>query len=393
VEERVEWRSYFPSGRECRLLELTGLDIPREDRFVAVECANTAADGHGDFTNELGRMVELENAAGEAIPTTPGLRSVSDRIDRLSEMVCRTTPYLDHPDVREALETSLPDDLYTFETHGVDATRPHTLDDPDEGQATGTVAVMRGKPEYLLGNLSPAYEAVRDHWLDLVEEFIAAGVDGVNVRLANHTRSHEHYEYGYNEPVCDRAGDLDHAAVARRNGEAYTAFLREAAELLDANGCEIGVHLSNEIFADDGRPHGFRGTQGVMHIPRNVEWQWRTWIGEFADYVELRGFGNNRRWRRDRMVDRIAAAIAESDRSPPLVYQSERTFDVDAVGSDPAGPFEELRAEVEYATDHPAIDAWNLYETRDVTRLSGDGSLVGSRQYADFLSEYFDPSA
>jgi len=395
VSESVEWRNYYQSGRDCRVITIEDLAIPEEKRFIVVRYHDAGPEG--DFTNELGRLVELETDSGDRVLTTPGLGPGPNQLSRFPDIYYRTSPYLRHPEVREAVEESLADHHYTFETHGVDATRVHTLDEIDtdsggysdaESADFGSVAVMRGKPEYLLGNLSPAYETVRDHWLDIVRECIAAGVDGVNFRLQNHTRSHEHYEYGYNDPVCDRgAGQIDHAAVARRNGDAYTTFLRDAASLLAEHGCEIGVHLSVEIFADDERPHGFRGNHGVMHIPRNFDWQWKTWINEFADYVELRSFGNVRPWRRERIVDRIAATIAQTERSIPLLYQSDELFS--AWETPPETAWEGLRSEVEFVRDHPEIDAFVLYETRDLTRLDDDGSLVGSSEYADFFDGHF----
>lgn len=395
VRESVAWRNYFYSGRQCRIIHLTGLDIPADRRFIRVDYTGDETDGA--FTNELGRLVELDTQSGETVPSTPGLPSAAHRVARFDERVYQTTAYLDHPEVRTAVEATELDDICQFETIDTDATRVVTLDavdgveeEPGAPTRIGGAPVMRGKPEYLMGNLSPAYESVREHWLDVVEECIDAGVDGVNFRMQNHTRSHEHMEYGYNDAVCDRSADqTDHAAVAQRNGDAYTQFLREAASLLDDHGCDVGVHLSVEIFADDERPHGFRGNHGVMHIPRNFDWQWDRWIAEFADYVELRAFENVRPWRRERIVDDIGATIADADRPIPLVYQGGDGFDVHAAETEAerAGKLSALRAELEWVGDQQYIDAYNLYETRDFTRIDEDGSLVGSQDYADIVRE------
>lgn len=125
-----------------------------------------------------------------------------------------------------------------------------------------------------------------------------------------------------------------------------------------------------------------------MHIPRNVDWQWETWIDEFADYVELRAFGNVRPWRRERIVDRVAATIRETDRSIPLVYQSDNTFSAHDRET-PPGAWEQLRSEIDFVRDHPGIDAFLLYETRDLARLADDGSVTGDPGYAEFLADQF----
>jgi len=268
----------------------------------------------------------------------------------------------------------------------VDATPTdeHTLE-------AGDVAVMRGKPEYLLGNLHPAYEAVRERWLSLVEECIEAGVDGVNFRLMNHTRAHDNWEYGYNEPVMvESDGRIDNRAVARANGAAYTGFLREATEKLRANDCEMGVHLSYHVFTYPGNPN--------YPIPRNFEWEWETWIEELADYVELRGPGPGE-WKREGILDRIAEVTDAAPRPVRVSYQTstvkERRSDdpLHASWFGPSAPEPAVRKalieDIEAATAHPGIDAYLLYETDAFTRLTEDGTFEGSEALADIVADHF----
>jgi hypothetical protein len=145
-----------------------------------------------------------------------------------------------------------------------------------------TVAVARGKVRHLAGVLNPVYPQVREEWLHTVQYCIDRDVDAVDFRPSYHLRPQEGFAYGFNPPVLEQMVDPGSSAEAARIiGSAYTAFLREAGELLHSCGRRIGVHVISTFV----RPNDENKSPPTTE---NMEHQWETWIDEIADFVVFR---------------------------------------------------------------------------------------------------------
>lgn len=378
--ETIEWRPTYPTGTMCRVLHLEGLRIPEEHTYFLVQCA--VADGDGDFANERGCLVELAGSESESMPCilSTGRVAYETHRDRYLRSALYETlmPYLRMPEVRAELfdeerARAHYRDFYSFDEHRK-VTDAYTLD------REGYVAVCRGKPEYMLGNLHPIYPEVREHWLDLVRYCLDRGVDGVNIRHSNHTRSPEDWDYGFNEPAIAAAeGSTDFAAICRANGDAYTQFLREARELVKSRGRNFTIHLYAQMIAPDDRPWR------LNYLPPNFDWQWETWVKEIADDLEFRGVWTLRPWNLRRVLDTFSAVCAAAGK--PLYYQGnqkELSFD---------GPLHFTQAEIDMVKSRTDLDGYVLYETATISRMDDAGEIVGSPQVEALIRKEFPASA
>lgn len=374
--ETVEWRPTFPGGRQCRILHLTGLQLPTAHRYILLRCA--LADDEGDFTNEGGNLVELEGRDGGALPFILGsgpadLRQARARWDLPANALRRQLlRYHNLPEVRAITE-----DPSRWEEHFRDycvfgnqsLTGTYTLD------KAGHVAMACGKPEYMLGNLHPIYPEVRRHWLDLIRYCLERGVDGINIRQAHHTRSTEPWEYGFNAPVLAATGGrTDYPSITRANGDAYTQFLREAHDVLKSHGKPLTLHLHAQMLAPDDRGY-------LSYLPPNFDWQWETWANEIADELELRKHWTLRPWNIRPMVERFLAVTRAANK--PLYLQSrfrELSY---------AGPNRRLREELELYRSHPDLSGFVLYETAYCTRVNASGEVEGSPDVAQLMKTIF----
>ncbi|OVE80306.1 hypothetical protein BVY01_00495, partial [bacterium I07] len=288
--ETLEWRFVFPKWQPCRILHLEELEIPKDHAYIIIKCQ--LADGRGDFSNESGRIIELTGPEGQDIPYYPGSGPVSpDSFKRLftSPLMTKLIRYLQLPEVQKQINDPVNLQKHFSEFYQFEKMRPTdsiTLD------RNGYLALVCGKPEYVMGSMHPIYPEVREHWLELVRFCLDRGVDGINLRAANHTRPREHQYYGFNEPVLEASGGrTDFPTIARINGNAYTEFLREARDLIKSKGKSITIHLHATMLSPDDRRW-----RSSHQLPGNFEWQWRTWVREIADDLEFRGGNMLRQW-------------------------------------------------------------------------------------------------
>ena len=214
----------------------------------------------------------------------------------------------------------------------------------------------------MLGNLHPIYPEVCRHWLDLTQFCLDRGVDGVSFRVANHTRSPESWEYGFNEPVLEAsAGKADYPTISRINGNAYTKFLREAKQLVKSCGKTMMVHLNAEMLMPDNR-----GRQSPL--PPNFEWQWETWVSEIADEVEFRGGYMLQPWNLNKALDIFSAATRAANK--PLYYQSDFHSMTNSEGR-----MVQKKQETEMVKSHQGLDGLVLYTTNNYTQTDSNGSV------------------
>ncbi len=370
--ETIEKRYRFPYWRECRVLHLEGLQIPLDHKYVLVKCA--LADEKGNFTNEKGNILELVGGDGKILPHTLSTGPVKMEEHEgfyQSKLLKKVVRYLQMAEVQS--EISDPErlkehyrDFYSFGEYNVgDMT---TLD------KEGYVAAACGKPEYIPGHLNPVYPEVREHWLDFIRFCLDRGVDGINIRISNHTLSTEPWEYGFNEPVLLASnGKTDFAAISRINGDGYTLFLREARKLIKSRGKSLAVHLETNLLMPDERPGK------ISSYPYNFEWQWETWVNEIADEFEIRGVYELRPWN-------LAKAIAIFSQAT-IAVRKPLYLEGDFHGMSFDGPFASTEAEIEMVKNHPGLDGYVFYETANITRLNENGQLEGSPGIENVLNK------
>lgn len=372
--ESVQWRPTFPKGKLCRILHLEGLKIPDGHKYLLVRCS--LADQHGDFTNERGNIVELVDYDGHQIPLILSSGRVHYK-DHFPESDMNSSSkyvrYFQSPEFKsEFIDVNKAkahyQDFYSFNERDR-SFMPYTID------KEGYVAVACGKPEYMLGNLHPIYPEVREHWLDKLRYCLDRGVDGINIRTSNHTRSPEAYEYGFNDPVIEAAGgNTNYPAIRRINGNAYTQFLREARDLVKSRGKSLTIHLYAQMLMPDDR------FARLSYIPPNIEWQWETWVREIADDLEFRGAWTLRPWNLRQVLDTFSMVTSAAKK--PFYFQGN----MKELGYE--GPHTFTQGELDMVRNTPGMDGFVLYETANFTRLNEKGQINGSIDLASLLYKY-----
>lgn len=370
--ESIEWRPCFPKSRDCRILHLEGLQIPQDHSYILIRCSLRGPEG--GFANERGKIIELQNEQGEEVPfiVSTGPIAFEEHCGQLNrDPFCRIVRYLQSPEVSGILNspeagTTHYRDFYGFnERHNWTAS--YALD------REGYIAVACGKPEFMIGNLHPIYPEVRAHWLDMIRFCLDRGVDGVNIRTSNHTRSPEAWDYGFNEAVIKAAGGrTDYPAIRRINGEAYTRFLREARDLVKSRGKSLTIHIYGQMLMPDDRP------DYLSYIPPNFEWQWETWIQEIADDLEFRGAWALRPWNLRQVLETICSVIHTAGK--PFYYQGnmkEIKYD---------WPLDITAAELEMVRQNPDMDGFVLYETAHFAAMDEKAKILRNEELEKLLN-------
>jgi len=369
--EAIEKRYRFPYWRKCRVLHLENLNIPEGHRYFLIRCS--LADNKGDFMNEKGNILELAGPDGKNIPHTLSTGPVSleahyDSFYR-SKVMTQLVRYLQLPEVQAEINDlqKMKEHYRHFYSFGeYNPIDPVTLD------RDGYVAAACGKPEYIFGTLHPVYPEVREHWLNMVNYCLDRGVDGINFRVANHTRSPESWAYGFNEPVIEATGGkTGYTDISRINGNAYTQFLREAQRLIKRKGKAMTVHLYPDMILLNDRP------DKLNSLPRNFEWQWKIWVKELADELEFRGVFRLRPWHLQQAMDVFSTVTREAGK--PFYFQG------DFHGLSFHGPFYSTAEEIDWVKGYSGLDGYVLYETANFTRINEDGEVEGSPEMVNLL--------
>ena len=226
VEQGFSFRHDIENGFRAVYLEDLNITSP----YLLIECL--LANKISYFGNTLDKLITLYNDKGEEIPFSYGLKR---RIGILNKYPSGTNA----PGFEFDEGSGLAGELKRFR-HGIDNA-------PD-----GLTAIAKGYSPYIRGALSPAYPEVRNLWLKHINQCIAAGVDGVDIRVANHNRSFQWERYGFEKPVveaCARKGfDIvndPNAQSAKRSmlGEFYLEFLEKASHAVRQAGKKVQIHL------------------------------------------------------------------------------------------------------------------------------------------------------
>jgi hypothetical protein len=257
-------------GAPVRVLTLENLALT--DRFVAV---TTDLPGpRGDFRNTALAMIEVFGDGPEPLPIVVATLSAIWTTPRSFrdgglEFDSGYGPFLVELDVNNE------------PARGVEWSRAQG----------GCIAFSRGKNEYLAVAPCEVYPEVQRLWLGWVDRLLAAGVDGIDLRVSAHgTLTDEPHAYGWNEPVAAEYRRLhgadqshDTALLSELRGAHYTGFVREASRRVRARGKRMQVHVHTEAF----RANPCHGQ--LMGFPANVRFEWQRWLRErLVDGITLR---------------------------------------------------------------------------------------------------------
>ena len=285
-------------GRRVRVLTLAGLHIPADQRYIMVR--STAADGPPTFFNYARGLMELYDSAGQLIPSTwdEGKMTLGGPMGALANL--RGFLMRRHAVFSDLGKYPLPrgygksPGAFAFYFDHAAKPRVRALDgylgEPNE--CDGQIVMARGKNMFLTGALHPIYPEVSAFWLSLVEHCIASGVDGIDVRIANHSSwSSDGEEYGFNAAVAEqyqqrygrdvRTQPFDREKWRGLQGEYFTQFLREAKERLRRDELPLHVHVNGMI---DQPRFMWRN-----NVPCNFTFDYEAWIEEgLVDGITLK---------------------------------------------------------------------------------------------------------
>ena len=267
------------SGAPVRTLTLEGLDLT--DRYILV--TTDFRDQEGDFGNAPSAMIEAYGPGPDPLPIVVATRSamwIRPRDFRTGglEFDSGMGPFPVRLDTDNA---STEGTMFGIVTKS-------------KWNWGGCIAFARGRNDTLACTPCAVHPEVEKLWTGWVDRLLAAGVDGVDVRVSAHgSLTDDPLEYGFNGPLLEecreRFGteigntDGDRARLARLRGRHYTRFIREAGRRVRSAGKKFQVHVHAEAFGPDPC-HG-----QLMGFPANLEFDWRTWLLEgLADGITLR---------------------------------------------------------------------------------------------------------
>lgn len=280
-------------GKPARVLTLSGLKIDLAYQYFAIR-TTFGQEGKEDFNNACSRLMELRDGKGRPLPSTSD-RGVMDRnaIDQyLAVLWLFRTGHWGVPSeyaLSPTFGTTPQTTAYWFGIVQESNNDPQRALDAPGG---GYIAGVRGKQQYM-NTLQPMYPQVRAYWLRQIKSLIDDGVDGITLRVDNHSSWYtEPYEYGFNPPVVEAyrkkygvdilTQPFDRDKWRALQGDAYTQFVREARELTQKH--HVKLQLSINQLMGDAMPYW-----RLNNVPVTIQWQWKRWIEEkLCDSVELK---------------------------------------------------------------------------------------------------------
>jgi len=269
-------------GDPVRVLTLSGLEL--NDPYILV--TTDFCDGPGDFTNAWDRLLTAVDPQGREVP---GVYATGAAIWFPEWEDFRSGGLVfDTGRGPEAVTLDLPNQVSAGAQPDLPSNRFYA---PGQKRVQGCIAFARGRNPYLPGALCETEPQVQDFWLRCVGEMLDAGVDGVELRVENHsTHTDTPGDYGFNPAVLERMqeGGADvRVEVSRVRGAAYTEFLRRAKKMVTARGRRMRVNLNLDWF----RPAHERPGARRLAYPANVEFDWRVWVEQgLMDEAMLRPF-------------------------------------------------------------------------------------------------------
>ncbi|MBM4408430.1 MAG: hypothetical protein FJ038_07515 [Chloroflexi bacterium] len=378
----AEVRDYFGrvvtrAGAPVRSLVLENVHLDDPFTLVTTRLRDGEPRAPGpDFRNTARHMIEALDRDGRPIRTVVATRSATANLNRDFR--------------RQGLEFDCGYGLFQYALDADNRAQSAAWDTPQGG----CIAFALGVNETLGGAPCESVPAIQDAWLAWLRSLIAAGVDGVDIRISAHgTHTDEPFAYGFNPevlaaaeiepaattmegPARPRPGERpDLATIARVRGDVYTQFLRRAREALRAAGLPLQVHLHTEAF----RPNPVHGQ--LMGFPAKLEFGWREWLASgLVDSATLRTAWYERlgppiddlgELLRESFVEET---IVEARRHGVPLYLNRYAMDGNTRRTGVRA--DRYLEDFEFAFRDERLDGFDLYELWALAGPSADGSRV-----------------
>lgn len=394
----------FRENRQVRVLIIEGIRIPAERKYLLI-----VSSRHGEtvtFGNRVDRLLELDGPDGKPIRFTwddaviPSF-DMRDRF-RVVNLLCKGEQSA--PTIPPGYGTSLSSSSFMFDLghflheRGLDGTQTPMLEEGGgwakaAGAINGHIAAARGYNTHVIGGLHPCYPETREYWLGWVRQAVACGVDGVDLRFANHsTWSGAGLEYGFNQPVADefhrrhgtdiRTEPFDLEVWKALNTEHLTTFLRAARELLRTSGKALQLHVNGAFELERTQHPSCIG--GRNNVPVCFAYPWEKWLAEgLADAVTLKDI-------RAPMVSPAAGEVfarrvcqACADRAIPVYVDSW------ICATNGHAYWDECTEFIRRWLEVPGVAGCILYEGNTMVRYDKpSGAVNGSEAIGRFLGEF-----
>ena len=345
-------------GDEVRVLNISGLNLL--DTFIAV--TTNFEDSAGTFANTAVEMVRAFGPDDQPLPIVVASHKAIWRPQR---------------DLRSGdleYDTGLGGAMVRLDVSNSSAEFTNALsyaaDAPD-----GVIAFAKGRNRYLAGSLCEGDPEVETYWLEWVSDCIAAGVDGLDVRISCHSSWTDSPQmYGFNQPVAAeyerRYGvnpdvePYDPVLLGDVRGDLYDRFLRAAKARLAAAELPLHHHIEIESFRPDASPSRVRSRPG------NITFHWRRWLQTgLTDETTLFG----RAWPPERLLN--DAFVQEVlDEVSTTGVPAHLSLPVKVSGTDGV----RLADQIEYTFRSGRLDGYSIYETAalyDRHKTGPDGRL------------------
>ncbi len=371
LEDRVEYRSSFTHRGDSRIVILSGLDIPETERYIEVRFSSDWTDE--EFIHHPHAIIELAGSDGALLPSSPAhIGSAPERFKAFTTvpLLSRINPCMNDPEFANFVQKA---DLDAIWSEYREVGWPWQSEARIHAHEDRCITAARGVlPRIPI--LHPGYPEVRSYWLAQIRDLLDKGVDGVNIRPSSHYhfRTTPPEAYGFNEPSLQSVDEPQNRAdIAEANGSFFTGFLREARRLIAGEyGKELGVHVLAPFFYD-------RDESGKQLDFALMDWQWREWVRDIADYAEFRGLMGFRPLTGRLMVEEVAKECRKH--STPLILQSDRRLVA-------GGLMKDLKDEAQWAFSHPDITAYQLYETANFSAIDEKtGKVVCNPPFKAFV--------
>jgi hypothetical protein len=373
VEAPDDVRDYFgrlvtARGAPVRRLTITGpggAPLQLDEPFVVL--TTTFSDGTPDFVTTPRSMIAALGADGRELPSVVATRSA--------------TAYATRDFRTGGLEY---DCGYGPFSTALDADNEAATESWDTPQG-GCIAIALGVNDELSGAPCESLADVQANWLRWVDWLLAAGVDGIDVRISAHgTHTDEPHAYGFNDEILAAVEDAgDATTVAQYRGDRYTDFLQAASRRTRAAGRRFLAHLHTEAF----RPNPVHGA--LMGIPPTIDFQWQRWLDDgLLDGATLRtswyeSLGPEERDDLPALLASpvVADTIAEAGRHGVPLFLNR--YAMDGGIRREGARLEQYLDDLEFAFRHPALAGFDVYENWAIQQPAADGSRL--EPIGDFL--------
>jgi len=349
-----------------RVFEWCDLKLPAKARYVLLRYIGDKAEG--DFANTVKGLVELYDEKGR-IPSVPDQGLVSGQPSGLLDWG------IEYPEATRAILDDEKQRKEAFRNHYRFDVHAWLSGERVFNKVGGCICHCLDFNTYCTGAMHPCYPEVRQYWLDWVASSLEAGVDGVALRIANHS-SYTSWptELGYNEPVLQELAkrgisnpDIDEptlAMVREVNGAFYTQFVRDCSQLVRGQGKKL-YHFVQPCM--DGLVYN-----GSNNVPETFRFDYRHWLREgLLDGLCLRPQSGQGRWSTCYFGDMVGAVARYF--GVKMFYANENGA---LNGSYPENQVPlKFQSELEHVRRSDLYDGFILYEAASIMGIDEAGVM------------------